>query len=123
MPWLEDLKFPRGYQMGTHILLLMIVGFVGAKKNVFNDEVNVYASNILLKIGISGLIISSVNDSSPLTGSELLNILVVFSIFTIFTGIVSKIIVEVLHIQENKALWQFIATKMFNVWIWREFIS
>ena len=105
------------------LLLIMIVGFVGAKKNVFNDEVNVYASNILLKIGIPGLIISSVNDSSPLTGSELLNILVVFSIFTIFTGIVSKIIVEVLHIQENKALWQFIATKMFNVWIWREFIS
>ena len=103
------------------LLLLMIVGFVGAKKNVFNDEVNVYASNILLKIGIP--IISSVKDSSPLTGSELLNILVVFSIFTIFTGIVSKIIVEVLHIQENKALWQFIATKMFNVWIWREFIS
>ena len=105
------------------LLLIMIVGFVGAKKNVFNDVVNVYASNILLKIGIPGLIISSVNDSSPLTGSELLNILVVFSIFTIFTGIVSKIIVEVLHIQENKALWQFIATKMFNVWIWREFIS
>ena len=22
MPWLEDLKFPRGYQMGTHILYL-----------------------------------------------------------------------------------------------------
>lgn len=90
------------------LLLIMIVGFVGAKKNVFNDEVNVYASNILLKIGIPGLIISSVKDSSPLTGSEFLNILVVFSIFTIFTGIVSKIIVEVLHIQENKALWQFI---------------
>ena len=88
------------------LLLIMIVGFVGAKKNVFNDEVNVYASNILLKIGIP--IISSVKDSSPLTGSELLNILVVFYIFTIFTGIVSKIIVEVLHIQENKALWQFI---------------
>ena len=88
------------------LLLIMIVGFVGAKKNVFNDEVNVYASNILLKIGIP--IISSVKDSSPLTGSELLNILVVFSIFTIFTGIVSKIIVEVLQIQENKALWQFI---------------
>ncbi len=88
------------------LLLIMIVGFVGAKKNVFNDEVNVYASNILLKIGIP--IISSVKDSSHLTGSELLNILVVFSIFTIFTGIVSKIIVEVLHIQENKALWQFI---------------
>lgn len=32
----------------------------------------------------------------------------IFSIFVIFTGIVSKIIVEVLHIQENKALWQFI---------------
>ena len=90
----------------TILLLIMIVGFVGAKKNIFNDEVNVYASNILLKIGIP--IFSSVKDSSPLTGSELLNILVVFSIFTIFTGIVSKIIVEVLHIQENKALWQFI---------------
>ena len=102
----------------TILLLLMIVRFVGAKKNVFNDEVNVYASNILLKIGIPGLIISSVKDSSPLTGSELLNILVVFSIFTIFTGIVSKIIVEVLHIQENKALWQFIKqsknTRDFN---------
>ena len=93
-------------QMTILLLLLMIVGFVGAKKNVFNDEVNVYASNILLKIGIP--IISSVKDSSPLTDSLLLNILVVFSIFTIFTGIVSKIIVEVLHIQENKALWQFI---------------
>ena len=93
-------------QMTILLLLLMIVGFVGAKKNVFNDEVNVYASNILLKIGIP--IISSVKDSSPLTGSELLNILVVFSIFTIFTGIVSKVIVEVLRIQENKALWQFI---------------
>ena len=22
MPWLEDLKFPRGYQMGTHINIL-----------------------------------------------------------------------------------------------------
>jgi hypothetical protein len=21
MPWLEDLKFPRGYQMGTHKIL------------------------------------------------------------------------------------------------------
>ena len=44
----------------TILLLIMIVGFVGAKKNIFNDEVNVYASNILLKIGIPGLIISSV---------------------------------------------------------------
>ena len=24
MPWLEDLKFPRGYQMGTHIMLLKL---------------------------------------------------------------------------------------------------
>ena len=24
MPWLEDLKFPRGYQMGTHIVILLI---------------------------------------------------------------------------------------------------
>lgn len=44
----------------TILLLIMIVGFVGAKKNIFNDEVNVYASNILLRIGIPGLIISSV---------------------------------------------------------------
>ena len=32
----------------TILLLIMIAGFVGAKKNIFNDEVNVYASNILL---------------------------------------------------------------------------
>ena len=24
MPWLEDLKFPRGYQMGTHIFFFVI---------------------------------------------------------------------------------------------------
>ena len=46
----------------TILLLIMIAGFVGAKKNIFNDEVNVYASNILLKIGIPGLIISSVKN-------------------------------------------------------------
>ena len=28
------------------ILLLMIVGFVRAKKNVFNDEVNVYGAPV-----------------------------------------------------------------------------
>ena len=89
------------------LLLIMIVGFAGSKKNVFNDEVNVYASNILLRIGIPGLIISSVKNGSPFTGSELLNVLIIFSLFTIFTGIVSKISVEVLHIQKNKALWQF----------------
>lgn len=89
------------------LLLIMIVGFAGAKKNVFNDEVNVYASNILLRIGIPGLIISSVKNGSPFTGSELLNVLIIFSLFTIFTGIVSKISVEVLHIEKNKALWQF----------------
>ena len=53
----------------TILLLIMIVGFVGAKKNIFNDEVNVYASNILLKIGIPGLIISSVKNGSPFTGN------------------------------------------------------
>ena len=54
------------------LLLIMIVGFVGAKKNVFNDEVNVYASNILLKIGIPGLIISSVKNGSPFTGKRII---------------------------------------------------
>lgn len=91
----------------TILLFIMIIGFVGAKKNIFNDEVNVYESNILLRIGIPGLIISSVKDGSPFTGNELFNVLVIFSIFVIFTGIVSKIIVEVLRIKENKALWQF----------------
>ena len=91
----------------TILLFIMIVGFVGAKKNIFNDEVNVYASNILLRIGIPGLIISSVKNGSPFTGNELFNVLVIFSIFVIFTGVVSKIIVEVLRIKENKALWQF----------------
>ncbi len=92
----------------TILLLIMIVGFVGAKKNIFNDEVNVYASKKKKKIRIPGLIISSVKNGSPFTGHELFNVLIIFSIFTIFTGIVSKVIVEVLHIQENKALWQFI---------------
>ena len=32
MPWLEDLKFPRGYQMGTHKLLL-------SNKEILNIEV------------------------------------------------------------------------------------
>lgn len=91
----------------TILLLLMIVGFIGAKKNVFNDQVNVAASNILLKIGIPGLIISSVKNGSPLTGMELLETLIIFSIFTIFTGFVSKIVVEVAHIKKNKPLWQF----------------
>ena len=72
------------------LLLIMIVGFVGAKKNVFNDEVNVYASNILLKIGIP--IISSVKDSSPLTGSELLNILVVFLFSQSLQGLSLKLL-------------------------------
>lgn len=89
------------------LVLLMLVGFIGAKKNIFNDEVNVAASNILLKIGIPALIVSSVKDGSPVTGMELLNIMVVFFVFMIFTGIVSKIIVEVAHIKENKPLWQF----------------
>lgn len=62
----------------TILLFIMIVGFVGAKKNIFNDEVNVYASNILLRIGIPGLIISSVKNGSPFTGSELLNVLIIF---------------------------------------------
>ena len=92
----------------TILLLIMIVGYVGANKSNNNDEVNVYASNILLKIGIPGLIISSVKIGSPFTGHELFNVLIIFSIFTIFTGIVSKVFVEVLRIQENKALWQFI---------------
>ena len=91
----------------TILLLLMIVGFIGAKKNVFTDQVNVAASNILLKIGIPGLIISSVKNGSPLTGMELLETLIIFSIFTIFTGVVSKVVVDVAHIQKNKPLWQF----------------
>lgn len=64
----------------TILLLIMIVGFVGAKKNIFNDEVNVYASNILLKIGIPGLIISSVKNGSPFTGNELFNVLGILNI-------------------------------------------
>lgn len=76
----------------TILLLIMIVGFVGAKKNIFNDEVNVYASNILLKIGIPGLIISSVKNGSPFTGNELFNVLVIFSIFVILQGLSLKLL-------------------------------
>lgn len=89
------------------LVLLMFIGFIGAKINVFNDEINVAASNLLLKIGIPGLIISSVKDGSPITGKELFYTLIVFFVFMVFTGIVSKIIVEVAHIKENKPLWQF----------------
>lgn len=91
----------------TILLLLMIVGFIGAKKNIFNEEVNKSISKILLQIGIPGLIISSVKNGTTLTGKELLNLLIIFSIFSIITGITSKIIVEVCHIKKNKALWQF----------------
>lgn len=62
----------------TILLLIMIVGFVGAKKNIFNDEVNVYASNILLKIGIPGLIISSVKMDLHLQEMNYLMYLVFF---------------------------------------------
>ena len=42
MPWLEDLKFPRGYQMGTHIKKLVSDVFVDdierTKKAVMNEH-------------------------------------------------------------------------------------
>lgn len=76
----------------TILLLIMIVGFVGAKKNIFNDEVNVYASNILLKIGIPGLIISSVKNGSPFTGNELFNVLVIFQFSQSLQGLSLKLL-------------------------------
>ena len=76
----------------TILLLIMIVGFVGAKKNIFNDEVNVYASNILLKIGIPGLIISSVKNGSPFTGNELFNVLVFFQFSQSLQGLSLKLL-------------------------------
>ena len=76
----------------TILLLIMIVGFVGAKKNIFNDEVNVYASNILLKIGIPGLIISSVKNGSPFTGHELFNVLIFFQFSQSLQGLSLKLL-------------------------------
>lgn len=76
----------------TILLLIMIVGFVGAKKNIFNDEVNVYASNILLKIGIPGLIISSVKNGSPFTGNELFNVLIIFQFSQSLQGLSLKLL-------------------------------
>ena len=76
----------------TILLLIMIVGFVGAKKNIFNDEVNVYASNILLKIGIPGLIISSVKNGSPFTGHELFNVLIIFQFSQSLQGLSLKLL-------------------------------
>jgi hypothetical protein len=34
MPWLEDLKFPRGYQMGTHkeIWILYLLAYIIVKE-------------------------------------------------------------------------------------------
>ena len=56
MPWLEDLKFPRGYQMGTHILKYdfkkgfdWVISFLNHSVSVFNnnykdsvDEITIY---------------------------------------------------------------------------------
>ena len=47
MPWLEDLKFPRGYQMGTHIIQYFQGEFVMKKK----------LGNILIFVLIIGLTI------------------------------------------------------------------
>lgn len=35
MPWLEDLKFPRGYQMGTHKKKLNLLN----EENITKEEV------------------------------------------------------------------------------------
>lgn len=78
----------------TILLLIMIVGFVGAKKNIFNDEVNVYASNILLRIGIPGLIISSVKNGSPFTGNELFNVLGIFQYLRYLQGLYLKLLLR-----------------------------
>ena len=32
MPWLEDLKFPRGYQMGTHKTLKEVLQILNRKE-------------------------------------------------------------------------------------------
>lgn len=90
------------------LLILMIIGFIGAKKNIFNEQVNVAVSNILLKIGIPGLILSSVKDGTVLSGKDLFQLLVIFSIFCVLIGVISKLIVEIAHVKKNKALWQFI---------------
>ena len=38
MPWLEDLKFPRGYQMGTHkVLLVCDKDNIGSVKSIINN--------------------------------------------------------------------------------------
>ena len=92
----------------TILLLLMIVGFIAMKRGILNEVINNRLSAILLKIGIPGLVISSVKDGTTLTGTELFHTLIIFSIFCIFIGVLSKIIVELAHIQENKPLWQFI---------------
>ena len=36
MPWLEDLKFPRGYQMGTHKTLKEVLQILNRNKLILN---------------------------------------------------------------------------------------
>ena len=40
MPWLEDLKFPRGYQMGTHISKLADERMYQNKKDYYTTSCN-----------------------------------------------------------------------------------
>ena len=44
MPWLEDLKFPRGYQMGTHILnsLSLKVPYNLHNLDIYDFHLNLY---------------------------------------------------------------------------------
>ena len=40
----------------TILLLIMIVGFVGAKKNIFNDELIVYEMNTSNIVGVAAIV-------------------------------------------------------------------
>ena len=49
MPWLEDLKFPRGYQMGTHILKMEQLSIY-----LIQMELQQYLNLSMLQVNING---------------------------------------------------------------------
>ena len=78
MPWLEDLKFPRGYQMGTHKYyyenydLFTDVGKVEREKKLQETLVQIkhrYGKNAILK-GMNALDFATAKKRNTLIGGH-----------------------------------------------------
>ena len=68
MPWLEDLKFPRGYQMGTHKIFYII----RSKKLALLSFYQLYNYNINMIIIPYLFIVDNVNCNFSTSSSNIL---------------------------------------------------